>query len=53
MKKLLTNGTVMTRDAACPMIEHGAVLFEDGVITAAGPAASAPTAASPAGSPAA
>ena len=39
MKKLLTNGTVMTRDAACPMIEHGAVLFEDGVITAAGPAA--------------
>ena len=39
MKKLLTNGTVLTRDAAQPMIEQGAVLFEDGVILEVGSAA--------------
>ena len=39
MKKLLTNGTVLTRDATQPMIEQGAVLFEDGVILEVGSAA--------------
>ena len=39
MKKLLTNGTVLTRDAAQPMVEQGAVLFEDGVIVEVGTAA--------------
>ncbi len=39
MKKLLTNGTVLTRDAAQPMVEQGAVLFEDGVILEVGTAA--------------
>ncbi len=36
MKMILKNGTIITRDPQNPMVEDGAVLFEDGVILEVG-----------------
>lgn len=45
MKKILYNGTVVTRDAAARTIDNGAVLWDGAVIEAVGPSADLLTAA--------